>query len=59
MLIHVSQETWLVLGCQLNLRQLISTWSISLSFEARGWWWGKAPQTDFLSTRGSLEKIVS
>lgn len=58
MLIHVSQETWLVLGCQLNLRQLISTRSISLSFEAWGWG-GKAPQTDFLSTRGSLEKIVS
>lgn len=36
MLIPVSQETGLVLGCQLNLRQLISTRSISLSFEAQG-----------------------
>ena len=36
MLIHVSQETGLVLGCQLNLRQLISNRSISLSFEAQG-----------------------
>lgn len=55
-LIRVSQETWLALGCQLNLQWLISAQPISLSFEAQGW---KAPQTDFLSTRGSHETVAS
>lgn len=55
-LIHVSQETWLELGCQLNLQRLISARPISLSFEAQEW---KVPQTDFLSTRGSQETVVS
>lgn len=55
-LIRVSQETWLALGCQLNLQWLISAQPIALSFEAQGW---KAPETDFLPTRGSHETVVS
>lgn len=53
-LIRVSQETWLVLGCQVNLQWLISVQPIALSFEAQGW---KAPQTDFLSTEAPMRQL--